>query len=134
MSNNKNVPRAERQIFIGNLSYSADEGMIKDAFDAINIQITNVRIVLDRETRLPKGFAFVDIAPKEHTDLEEIIKKIDGTMFYDRPCRASHVIPRASECKQGTVQPRQGKRRKHGEAPQRSSGRGSRRDGDDYGW
>jgi RNA recognition motif-containing protein len=134
VSNNKNIPRSKCQVFLGNLSYDADERMIKEAFDAIDVRITNVRIVLDRESRLPKGFAFVDIDPKERTNLEEIIKKIDGTMFYDRPCRASHVIPRAPECKQGTAQSRQDKRRKRGETPQRGPGRGSRRDGDDYGW
>jgi RNA recognition motif-containing protein len=138
VSNNSDVPRAARQVFLGNLSYNADEDMIRDAFDGIGVHVTQIRIVVDPQSQRSKGFAFIDIDPWETASLDDIISKIDGTLFFDRPCRASHVTPKAPRVRPQAdyhQTPRGGKPKRGGG----QSGKGSRRnssrsDNDDHGW
>ena len=48
-------------IYVGNLSYQADEQSLGDLF-AQHGEVVNVRIMTDRETGRPRGFGFVEMA------------------------------------------------------------------------
>eukprot|EP00929_Paragymnodinium_shiwhaense_P116976 TRINITY_DN8705_c0_g2_i1.p1 TRINITY_DN8705_c0_g2~~TRINITY_DN8705_c0_g2_i1.p1 ORF type:complete len:380 (-),score=127.87 TRINITY_DN8705_c0_g2_i1:132-1271(-) len=48
-------------IFVGNLPYDANEDDMKDIFSRAG-QVTSVRIAVDRDTKMPRGFAFIDFS------------------------------------------------------------------------
>jgi len=51
-----------KRLYIGNLSYSITEADLKDAFTAEGHEVAEVKMVMDRETGRPRGFAFVEMA------------------------------------------------------------------------
>jgi RNA recognition motif-containing protein len=54
------------RLYVGNLPYSIDEEAIKQYFEANgNRQVTQVKIITDRDTGRPRGFAFVEVANAE---------------------------------------------------------------------
>jgi RNA recognition motif-containing protein len=50
------------RLYVGNLPYTADEQMIRGFFESGGRQVTQVKIVTDRDTGRPRGFAFVEMA------------------------------------------------------------------------
>ena len=51
-----------RRLYVGNLSYSTTEADLRDAFVATGHDVAEVKLVMDRETGRPRGFAFVEMA------------------------------------------------------------------------
>jgi RNA recognition motif-containing protein len=51
-----------KRLYVGNLSYSTTEADLKDAFVATGHEVSEVKLVLDRDTGRPRGFAFVEMA------------------------------------------------------------------------
>jgi RNA recognition motif-containing protein len=49
------------RIYVGNLSYSTSEGELRDAFSPYG-EVRDAKIVTDRETGQPRGFAFVEMS------------------------------------------------------------------------
>ncbi len=54
-----------KRLYVGNLPYSATEADLRDAFAATGHDVAEVKVVLDRETGRPRGFAFVEMATDE---------------------------------------------------------------------
>jgi cold-inducible RNA-binding protein len=54
-----------KRLYVGNLSYSTTEADLRDAFAATGHDVAEVKIVLDRDTGRPRGFAFVEMATDE---------------------------------------------------------------------
>jgi len=50
-----------KRLYVGNLSYSTTEADLRDAFAATGHEVTEVKLVLDRDTGRPRGFAFVEM-------------------------------------------------------------------------
>jgi cold-inducible RNA-binding protein len=50
-----------KRLYVGNLSYSTTEADLRDAFAAAG-EVAEVKVVLDRDTGRPRGFAFVEMA------------------------------------------------------------------------
>jgi len=50
------------RLYVGNLPYTADDAMIRGFFESGGRQVTQVKIVTDRDTGRPRGFAFVEVA------------------------------------------------------------------------
>ena len=48
------------KIYVGNLSWNADESDLRDAFSAHG-EVTSVQIITDRESGRSRGFAFVEM-------------------------------------------------------------------------
>ena len=120
MSNNDRP----QQLFIGNLSYDANETDIRDTFADLNIVIGDVRIVIDNDSGKPKGFAFVDIDPNCALSIEEIASSVNGADIAERPCRASPARPRPERTRTqngGGPARRNNDRRAQNERPARSS-------------
>jgi nucleolin len=63
------------RIFIGNLSYNADSGMITEAASAAGIVLRDVRIILDKETQRPRGFGFAEV--DDATRAIEVLNGLD---------------------------------------------------------
>jgi RNA recognition motif-containing protein len=66
-----------QRLFVGNLSYNANESEIKDFFTNFG-EVTNVNIIKDRDTGRSKGFAFVDMQ-----DITQALTA-NGTSFLGR--------------------------------------------------
>lgn len=54
-----------KRLYVGNLSYSTSEVDLRDAFTQAGHEVTDVKLVLDRDTGRPRGFAFVEMSTDE---------------------------------------------------------------------
>ena len=50
-----------KRLYVGNLAYSVTETDLREAFSAEGSEVTEVKMVMDRETGRPRGFAFVEL-------------------------------------------------------------------------
>jgi RNA recognition motif-containing protein len=50
-----------KRLYVGNLSYSVTESDLRDAFGEAG-SVADVKVVLDRDTGRPRGFAFVEMS------------------------------------------------------------------------
>jgi len=78
------------KIFVGNLSWESTEEELNNLF-AESGQVTSVKIITDKFTGQPKGFAFVEMA----TDAEarKAIEALNGTMLKDRALTVNEARP-----------------------------------------
>ena len=74
------------KLYIGNLSWNANENDLQSAFEPFGT-IEEVKIVVDRETNRSRGFGFVKYATAE--EAQAAIKQLDGTDFMGRALRVS---------------------------------------------
>jgi cold-inducible RNA-binding protein len=51
-----------KRLYVGNLSFSMTEADLLDAFRAEGHEVVEAKLVLDRDTGRPRGFAFVEMA------------------------------------------------------------------------
>lgn len=98
------MPSASKsRLYVGNLPYQADENGIKEFFKGFNV--LSVKIILDRETSRPKGFAFVDIAEGS----EVAILALNGQQLGGRTIKVSVAIDKPRGAPAHTVSsPKQG--------------------------
>jgi RNA recognition motif-containing protein len=78
-------------IYVGNLPFSITEAELYELFANFG-DVQAVKIVSDRETGRPRGFAFVTLADQSRVD--EAVKALDGTDFQGRPLRVNPSEPR----------------------------------------
>jgi RNA recognition motif-containing protein len=78
------------KIFVGNLSWESTEEELNNLF-AESGQVTSIKIITDKFTGQPKGFAFVEMA----TDAEarKAIEALNGTMLKDRALTVNEARP-----------------------------------------
>jgi RNA recognition motif-containing protein len=110
------------RLYVGNLSYNVTEPELKDVFAENGRNVKEVKVVLDRDTGRPRGFAFVEMT----TDAEaaQAIETLNGREIQGRPINVSEARERAPRGGGGFGGGRGG--RDHGD-----HGRGGRRGG---GW
>jgi RNA recognition motif-containing protein len=78
------------KIFVGNLSWEATEGELNDLFAGAG-QVTSVKIITDKFTSQPKGFAFVEMA--SDAEAQKAIATLNGTMLKDRALTVNEARP-----------------------------------------
>jgi RNA recognition motif-containing protein len=76
-----------KRLYIGNLSYHTSEDALRDAFAQDGRTVVDVKIVTDRETGQPRGFAFVELSTAE--EAEAAISALDGQELDGRRLRVS---------------------------------------------
>ena len=54
------------RIYVGNLPFSADENTVRELFAQDGREVTEVKLITDRETGRPRGFGFVEMGNSEH--------------------------------------------------------------------
>lgn len=74
-----------KSIFVGNLNFKATDRDLRELF-AAHGNVQSVRIMMDRATRRPRGFAFVEMPEK---DADKAIRRLDGTEFMGRKLRVN---------------------------------------------
>ncbi|KAK6019669.1 hypothetical protein OSTOST_14688 [Ostertagia ostertagi] len=73
-------------VYVGNLPYQATEQALGDFFSQAG-QVTNVKIVYDRETGRNKGFGFCDFA--DQASAENAVNTLNGADFNGRSIRVN---------------------------------------------
>lgn len=66
-----------KRLFVGNLSYDTDQQTIRDAFSAGGRTVTDVHVMIDRDTGRPRGFGFVELSTDE--EAQAAIEELDGS-------------------------------------------------------
>ena len=56
------------RLYVGNLPFTADEQQVRDLFSQDGRTVSDVKIVTDRETGRPRGFAFVEMGSRDEAD------------------------------------------------------------------
>ncbi len=120
------------RLYVGNLSYNVTEPELKDVFGENGRNVKEVKVVLDRDTGRPRGFAFVEMT----TDAEaaQAIETLNGREIQGRPINVSEARERAPRSGGGGGGGGFGGGRggrDHGEG---HGGRGGRRGGGGGGW
>lgn len=80
-----------KNIYVGNLPWSATEDEVRAAFAAYG-EVTSVKLIEDRETGRPRGFGFVEM---EEAGALEAIENLDGKDFGGRNLKVNEAKPRA---------------------------------------
>ncbi len=65
-----------KKLFIGSLSFDTSESSLNDAFARFG-EITEVKIITDRDTGRPRGFGFITFA--EASDADTAIEQMNNT-------------------------------------------------------
>jgi RNA recognition motif-containing protein len=81
-----------KRLYVGNLPYQCEEAQLRALFEQDGRQVEEVKIVTDRETGRPRGFAFVEMS----TDAQAAtaIEALHGTEFGGRPLTVSEARER----------------------------------------
>eukprot|EP00250_Pteridium_aquilinum_P005581 c15653_g1_i1 orf=72-539(+) len=81
----------QAKLFVGGLSWQTEESQLKDAFSSFG-EVTDARIVLDKETGVSKGFGFVSFASAKHADAA--MKTMDGRDLNGKTLRVNFANDR----------------------------------------
>lgn len=80
------------RLYVGNLSFNTTGDTIREEFSAIG-EVTDVHVVMDRETGRPRGFAFVTMGSP--AEASKAINEMNGKMLDGRPLRVNEAEERA---------------------------------------
>jgi RNA recognition motif-containing protein len=80
-----------KSIYVGNLPFTATEDEVRGLFSPFG-DVQSVKIVTDRETGRPRGFAFVDMGD---ADADTAIKALEGHQMGGRSLKINEARPRA---------------------------------------
>jgi RNA recognition motif-containing protein len=81
-----------KSIYVGNLPFTATEDEVRGLFSPFG-DVTSVKLVTDRETGRPRGFAFVEMGD---TDGDNAIKALEGHQMGGRALKVNEARPRAA--------------------------------------
>jgi RNA recognition motif-containing protein len=81
-----------KNIFVGNLSFSATEEAVRSMF-AVHGNVDRVNIVTDRDTRQAKGFGFVEMS--DNADGDRAIAALNGSDLEGRTLTINEARPKA---------------------------------------
>ncbi len=109
-----------KSIFVGNLPFSATETEIGDLF-AQHGTVHSVRIITDRETGRPRGFAFVKM---DDGDVAAAVQALDGSVFGGRNLRVNEAEDRPPADRTKSPRPAYGGAPSGGGAPKPAYGGG----------
>jgi cold-inducible RNA-binding protein len=79
------------RIYVGNLSYDVTEDELKQQFADFG-EVTSASIPVDRDSRRPKGFGFVDMP--NNAEAEAAILALNGKTYKDRALTVNEARPR----------------------------------------
>ena len=70
------------RLYVGNLPFSADEAQLRALCEQDGRVVTDVKLVVDRDTGRPRGFAFVEMGSP--ADAQACIDALNGQQFGGR--------------------------------------------------
>src|SRR5215831_5473936 len=81
-----------RRLYVGNLSYNTTELGLREAFGQIGT-VADVKVVMDRETGRPRGFAFVEMSSDQ--EAQQAIEQLNGRELDGRALKVNEAQERA---------------------------------------
>src|SRR5213082_3145910 len=81
------------RLYVGNLSYNVTEQELREVFAEGGRNVVEVKVVLDRDTGRPRGFAFVELGSE--ADAGSAIQQLTGRQIQGRPINVSEARERA---------------------------------------
>jgi len=81
------------RLYVGNLSYNVTEPELRDAFAEDGRNVVEVKIVMDRDTGRPRGFAFVEMGSDQ--EASAAISSLTGRDIQGRAINVSEARERA---------------------------------------
>jgi len=81
----------ENKIYVGNLEYGVDEGVLKNLLESKNIQAKDVKVITDKYTGRSKGFGFVEFETAD--ELQKAIEDLDGQDLNGRSLKVNKAMP-----------------------------------------
>lgn len=82
-----------KRLYVGNIPYQTSEAQLRTLFEESGGQVQEVKIVTDRETGRPRGFAFVELA--DDAQAEAAVGALNGKPFGGRPLTVSEARERS---------------------------------------
>jgi RNA recognition motif-containing protein len=80
------------RLYVGNLSFHTTDDAVQAAFSQCG-EVTDVKVVLDRDTGRSRGFAFVTMASDDAA--QKAIAELNGSMLDGRPLRVNEAEERS---------------------------------------
>ena len=77
-------------IYVGNLPFTASEDEIRSLFEEHGA-VNTIKLITDRETGRPRGFAFVEM---DQSGAEKAIEALNGSDMGGRTLRINEARPR----------------------------------------
>ena len=78
-------------MYIGNLSYNVKESDLRDVMEEFGT-VDSVKLIVDRDTRRSKGFAFVEMT--ENAEAFKAINELNGAEYEGRAMVVKEALPR----------------------------------------
>ena len=79
------------KLYVGNLPRSVTETSLEEFFQATQVQVENIKLVRDLDTGVPRGFAFVELAPG--LDMDKVIRDLNGQTLDGRQLVINEARP-----------------------------------------
>jgi len=79
------------RLYVGNLSFHTTTDGLRDAFSACG-EVTDVHVVLDRETGRSRGFAFITMGSA--SEAQKAIQDMNGSSLDGRPLKVNEAEER----------------------------------------
>ncbi len=70
------------RLYVGNLPFDTSESQLRTLFQEGGRQVSEVKIITDRDTGRPRGFAFVEMGSQ--ADAEAAVSSLNGREFGGR--------------------------------------------------
>jgi RNA recognition motif-containing protein len=80
-----------KKLYVGNLPYSVNEQQLREMFEKTGT-VTDVAVIMDRETGRSKGFGFVTMNSAE--EATKAIQQYNGFMMGNRNLTVNEARPR----------------------------------------
>ena len=84
---------AGARLYVGNLSYQTTQDALRAAFEQDGRTVVEVKIVTDRDTGQPRGFAFVEMSSP--AEAQAAIAAMDGQQLDGRTLRVNEAQERS---------------------------------------
>ena len=78
-------------MYIGKLSYNVKESDLRDVMEEFGT-VDSVKLIVDRDTRRSKGFAFVEMP--ENAEAFKAINELNGAEYEGRAMVVKEALPR----------------------------------------
>jgi RNA recognition motif-containing protein len=79
------------RLYVGNLSFNTTTDTVREVFSQMG-QVTDVHLVMDRDTGRPRGFGFVTMSTD--AEAQKAIQEINGKNVDGRPLRVNEAEER----------------------------------------
>ena len=91
------------KLYVGNISFTITEADLQHIFEQFG-SVREIKVVTDRETGQPRGFAFVTMG--NDAEGRAAIKSLDGKEFGGRPLKVNEARPKEDRPARSSSRPR----------------------------